>query len=157
MIQYLYWIFPALLRELLGYQLREGVFELNWFRNFMYGRYGMDQLSLAMVVLAMIFSLIRSIFGVPLIWILSWVLLILVYFRVFSRNFSKRYAENQKFLRIFSPISAGIKQGWRRFRDRKTYKYFKCPGCGAHLRVPKNKGKLLVTCPKCGAKTEIKS
>ena len=26
----------------------------------------------------------------------------------------------------------------------------KCPGCGNTLRVPKGKGKLYVTCPRCG-------
>ena len=33
--------------------------------------------------------------------------------------------------------------------NRKTHLYFKCNNCKANLRVPKGKGKIEVTCPKC--------
>lgn len=29
------------------------------------------------------------------------------------------------------------------------YKVVKCPNCGSKLRIPKEKGKIKVTCPKC--------
>ena len=41
--------------------------------------------------------------------------------------------------------------------ERKTSKFLKCPSCGQILSVPKGKGKIRVTCPKCHAKVETKS
>lgn len=41
--------------------------------------------------------------------------------------------------------------------NRKTTKYFKCKNCGQMLSVPKGKGKIRVTCPKCHTKVEMKS
>ena len=43
------------------------------------------------------------------------------------------------------------------WRDRKTKAFLKCPSCGTTLAVPKGKGKLIVTCPKCHAKMETRS
>ncbi len=37
-----------------------------------------------------------------------------------------------------------------RFRQRKDYKFFRCPSCHTMLRVPKGKGKVRVVCRKCG-------
>lgn len=41
--------------------------------------------------------------------------------------------------------------------ERKTTKFLKCPNCGQILSVPKGKGKIRVTCPKCRTKVETKS
>ena len=41
--------------------------------------------------------------------------------------------------------------------NRSTTKYLKCPNCGQTLAVPKGKGKIRVTCPKCQTKVETKS
>lgn len=43
------------------------------------------------------------------------------------------------------------------WKERKTSNFLKCPQCGQVLSVPKGKGKLRVTCPKCHAKMEVKS
>ena len=34
-------------------------------------------------------------------------------------------------------------------RDRKHYKYFKCPTCKQVLRAPKGRGRIRVTCSRC--------
>lgn len=36
-----------------------------------------------------------------------------------------------------------------RLKQRKTHRFFKCPECGVTVRVPKGKGKIKITCPKC--------
>ena len=41
--------------------------------------------------------------------------------------------------------------------ERKTTRFLKCPTCGQMLSVPKGKGKLRVTCPKCRTKMDVKS
>ena len=39
---------------------------------------------------------------------------------------------------------------WKdRFSQRKSYRFFKCPGCGTYIRVPKGKGKIHIKC-RCG-------
>ena len=45
----------------------------------------------------------------------------------------------------------------KKWENRKTTKYIECPTCGQTLAVPKGKGKIRVTCPKCGTKVETKS
>lgn len=45
----------------------------------------------------------------------------------------------------------------RMWKERKTTAFLKCPNCGQVLSVPKGKGKIRVTCPKCHAKMETKS
>lgn len=122
----------------------------NFLRNFMTGRYGPDHLNIAMIIFSFILSLIHGVSGfTPLLYI-SYVLLALALFRMLSRNISRRRAENDKFIRYWWPIRTKISRTFANIRHRKTYKYFKCPSCGNTLRVPRGKGKLQITCPKCG-------
>ena len=39
----------------------------------------------------------------------------------------------------------------------KHYKYLICPQCTQRLRVPRGKGRLIVTCTRCGNRFETKS
>ena len=43
------------------------------------------------------------------------------------------------------------------WKERKTSSFLKCPTCGQILSVPKGKGKIRVTCPKCHSKMETRS
>lgn len=43
------------------------------------------------------------------------------------------------------------------WKERKTSRFLKCPNCGQILSVPKGKGRIRVTCPKCRTKMETKS
>ena len=77
------------------------------------------------------------------------ILFCLCYFRIFSRNVSKRQAENTRFLYRQQRVKrffTGKKQEWK---DRRIYRYFKCPQCGQKMRAPRKKGKIRVTCSKC--------
>jgi hypothetical protein len=134
--------------------------------NFMQGRNGMDDLARAEsmavlviiiveVVLSMIFSatgLSATIIGsllLSIINLLFWVLIIHMYFRVFSRNINKRYEENQKFANLRYRM---VVERNRRKKERAqsgTYKFFSCPTCNQRVRVPKGRGKICITCPKC--------
>ncbi len=130
---------------------------MNWLRNFMIGRYGTDNLSLFLLVISMVCTLVSSLCGgvLPLI-LLSYGLWVWIIFRTLSRNLSARSRENEKFMNGWHWVmdhTVGLR-GWfktegNRFKDRKTHKYFRCPTCHQMVRVPKNKGKLRIICPKC--------
>ena len=130
---------------------------MNWLRNFMMGRYGPASLSLFLIVVSLVCTLTSSLFGGVLVLILiSYALWFWVIFRMLSRNIAARQKENEAFLRGWRWVmdhTVGLR-GWfktqgNRFRDRKTHKYFRCPSCHQMVRVPKNKGKVRIICPKC--------
>ncbi len=122
-------------------------------QNFMMGRYGMDQLNLAMTILALLLSLIAAISGWHILSTLGLILLVLVIFRMYSRNISARYNENLKFMPYWQKAAQWCRQKQQQWWDRKTHRYFKCPQCHQVLRVPKGKGKICISCPKC--KTQL--
>lgn len=119
-------------------------------RNFMRGRYGPDHLSVAMVIISLVLSLLNGILNfAPLLYV-SYLILAVMLFRMLSRNITRRRAENDKFIRYWWPVRTKIVRAFKNVKHRKTHRYLKCPGCGNTLRVPKGKGKLQITCPKCG-------
>ena len=122
----------------------------NWLRNFMIGRYGVDQLYLATFIAVVIFSLLASITKIGIFSIISLLFLVWALFRCFSKNIYKRRAENDRFLRFWWPVRQRFVQEWKRIKSSKTHRFFKCPACKNILRVPKGKGKIQITCPKCG-------
>lgn len=124
----------------------------NWLQRFMYGRYGVDQLSMAILILTIVLTLFGVFIRIPYMEIVYILLLVLCYFRIFSRNIYKRRAENAKFMKFYQPVKTWFRDKKERFRDRKTHKYFKCPSCGQRLRVPKGKGNITITCTKCKTK-----
>ena len=85
----------------------------------------------------------------PVLYWLGLILLIYSYFRVLSRNRSKRYAENLKYLTLQNKVVDWANRYILRFNQRKQYRYFRCPQCGQQLRVPRGRGKISITCPKC--------
>ena len=116
---------------------------------FMQGRNGFDQFSqfLNMVVLV-IFVLSLFIKWAPLYYI-GLALLVYMYFRVFSRNIPKRYAENQKFCNMRYDFSIKKNKMKKEWEQRKIYRFYRCPMCKQKVRVPKGRGKICITCPKC--------
>ena len=122
----------------------------NWLRNFMIGRYGPDQFNFALIVTAFIVSIIGSIADIKWFSIIVYILLIYAMLRLLSKKLEKRRRENDIFLRYWWPLRQKTVNFFKRLKSRKTHKFFKCPGCKNTLRVPKGKGQIQITCPKCG-------
>ncbi|MCM1103766.1 MAG: zinc-ribbon domain-containing protein [Clostridium sp.] len=116
---------------------------------FMQGRYGMDQLGRALFWATMICLIISIFVRTKLFYFLALVLLVYSYFRMLSRNHAKRYAENQRYL----ALTAGIRRkfsSWKKTNaQRKTHHIYRCPNCKQKIRVPRGKGRIAITCPKC--------
>jgi len=119
-------------------------------RKFMAGRYGTDALGRFLLILALIILLLSGFFFRRPLYILSLLILVMVYYRIFSRDISRRYRENQVFLVYKSKINDFIRKQKYMIRQRRIYRIFKCPGCSQKIRIPKGKGKVQITCPKCG-------
>ena len=113
-------------------------------QRFMAGRYGTDRLNMAILGVGLAACLISAFFRNPLVNLvltaLSYGLMIWAITRTLSRNVYKRYQENRKFLQFFD-----------RLRDRQ-HRYYDCPKCRQVVRVPRGKGKISITCPKCREK-----
>lgn len=122
---------------------------MEWLKKKMVGRYGVDQLSMALLLLGLILMIVTLPFKWLLIRLLSILPIILCYYRIFSKKIYQRQQENFKFIRFYTPIVKKIKLIQKRFKERKTHRYFKCPTCKQMLRVPKGKGNISITCPKC--------
>ena len=120
----------------------------SWFQRFMSGRYGFDQLGGFLCIVSFILVIVGAWVSPVLYW-LGLVLLIYCYFRVLSRNRSKRYSENLKYLSVQNKVVDWANRYCLRFKQRKQYRYFRCPQCGQQLRVPRGRGKISITCPKC--------
>ena len=77
-------------------------------------------------------------------------------FRMLSRNVTMRSAENRRFQKVYEPVKNWVQLTYKRIRDRKDYRYLKCPVCKAQLRVKNIKGRHNVRCPKCRSEFEKK-
>lgn len=128
---------------------------------FMYGRNGADQLGSAMLglyvvifVFQALFSRVRGVYQV--LGVLSLLVAALVLFRMFSKNLAKRREENAKFLNWWLPKKNYLATSRQRRLD-KEHKYFTCKNCKAICRVPVGKGRIEITCPRCGQKISGKS
>ena len=113
-------------------------------RHFMQGRYGSDKLNTAILIVGVITCFLSMLTGGGIVsflfTILSYFLMGFVIFRMLSRNTYKRYQENRTYLRFLE-----------RLKD-KEHRHFDCPRCRQPVRVPRHKGKIAITCPKCKEK-----
>lgn len=124
---------------------------------FMQGRYGADAFGkcLSGVVIVLLIAEIildvvwRNAFVKMCLNTLALALLVYLYFRMFSKNYSKRYQENAKYLQISEPVRKFVSRQVNHAKQRKHYRLFKCPECKQMVRVPKGKGKIAISCPKC--------
>ena len=123
-------------------------------RHFMWGRYGVDQLNLFLLIVAVVLCLISFIlsrWGAVLkivgavVNLLAYGVLIWYLFRSFSRNLTARQRENRRFLTLRSRVT-----------DRQN-RYYRCPNCGQTVRVPRGRGKICIKCPMCSEKFIRKS
>lgn len=118
--------------------------------------YGIDALSVVLILISSVLNLITLLrpfgnflyLGIP-----GFLLLIICVLRGISGNHKARERENEKFLDIIEPVFHAMDdRAVRRAEEKeqkKIFKFFKCPSCHQKIRVPKGKGRIEITCPKC--------
>ena len=128
-------------------------------RKFMEGRYGADELNRFLTVCGWVLLLTgfvlsgiqnRTAMILGTIFVtLSWALLIWSICRTLSKKTRERAAENYKYFVCKNKVLGWFRRLRTRWQDRKTHRYYRCPQCRATVRVPRGKGKIRITCPKC--------
>ena len=127
------------------------------FYRFMQGRYGVDQFAKFTMGVALV-SIVLAIFvntgssAGSLLDMLGLVAIVYTYFRIFSRNISKRAQENQKYLSATAKLRQRLNKEKNMMKQRKDYHIYTCPSCGQKVRIPRGKGKIEISWPKCHSK-----
>ena len=120
---------------------------------FMAGRNGADNLSRTVMLLAFILFILSLFFSdwlAQLLLTLAVTGIVYVYFRMFSKNVARRREENSRYLAKTASLRSYFRSLGERWRQRRDYKFFRCPMCRTLLRVPRGKGKIKIVCRKCG-------
>lgn len=127
---------------------------------FMYGRRGTDDFSRFLLIVTLVLIVLSWLFqGVlqSLASLLGMACLVYCYYRILSKDIYKRQKENAWYLQKKAGVQKWFRSVRERWTQRRDYKFFRCPSCHTLLRVPKGKGKILLTCRKCGNRFERKS
>ena len=124
---------------------------------FMYGRYGTDKLNMFLLTLSIILVFLSYFPKMGICSLIAYIFVIWALFRSLSKNLHKRRIELYKYEEIKRDFKGRISLVRQIWQNRKTHKYFRCKNCGNIFRVPKGKGKIEVTCPKCKEKSIRKS
>lgn len=135
--------------------------------NIFEGTYGWDRFSkfIALMSVPFILSQNTKLLGV--------VIFLYAFWRRMSKNIEKRQREeiafenwlrdiNYRFSKIGRSnfafkIRNNINKISSSISERRNFIITKCPNCGQKLRLPRGKGKILVTCKNCSCKFEKKS
>ncbi len=118
----------------------------------MMGRNGVDQLSRFCLYISLGLVIVTWITHQGFVYLLAMAFLGYSYFRIMSRNISQRYLENQRFLQIYdriAPAFRGVRQRVQSLFTKSPYRIYTCPNCKQKVRVPRGRGRIEISCPRC--------
>ena len=127
----------------------------NTIMRFMQGRYGTDKLNSFLfwtyLVIWVVGLLFRGGIVSRVLSLVATIIAVVVLYRTLSRNIVRRQAENERFLRLWTPIGGWFRRQFLRVRDIRRWRYRQCPRCSANLRLPVKRGRRTVTCARCNS------
>lgn len=115
----------------------------------MSGRYGADELGMFCLIAGLVLDMADRFIRSGLLSLVGFALYVWAVFRMFSRNREKRAAENAVYQAKFNTVATKLRQFWVRTKNRREYKYFRCPGCRSLMRLKRGSGEKHIVCPKC--------
>ncbi len=124
--------------------------------NFFQGRYGIDELYKFFFIFFMVVWILNSFIKSPILYYLGVFTCIFMIYRVFSKKYDKRQKENMKYIELKRKFIGKIRLQKKKWNDRNTHIYRKCPNCKSELRLPKKRGKHVCTCPRCKMDFDVK-
>lgn len=116
---------------------------------FMRGRYGSDELGRVTMWVSLILLIVYAFTGVKALAVIAILVIVLTDFRILSRNIARRSEENRWFLKHTAFISKKLHLVKQDAQDRRHYHIYRCPNCRQKIRIPKGKGRIEITCPRC--------
>ena len=129
---------------------------INKLQRFLNGRYGPDELYKFMLIICLMIIIINMFINSIILRILEFIIFGLALFRFLSKNRYKRNKENKKYLEFINKIKNFFDYQKKKYNDRDTHMYKKCPKCKQKIRLPLKKGKHTVKCPNCKERFEVK-
>lgn len=120
--------------------------------------YGIDALNRFLLFVAACFSIAAMLLAIGHVAVWYWVTfafavvsLLWAFVRIFSKKRSKRRRrELYIYKRLLYNISNTVLPDREYLNELKEYKYYACPQCAQRLRVPRGKGRIRITCIRCG-------
>ena len=122
---------------------------------FMKDRYGVDELYKFLLLICFILLVINTFISNNIIRLIEVLLIVIIFYRYISKNIKLRKQENDKYLEIKNKIIKLFDYNKKKYKDRNTHMYKKCPKCKQKIRLPLKKGKHTVKCPNCGNKFDV--
>lgn len=122
----------------------------------MNGRYGIDKLYIASVILFLVLQVLQIFIRQPFLNVVTLIMIIWMFYRVFSKDILARQRENQKFLKFKRLVKSKWKMLIRRIKDIDSHRYRQCSECKTTLRLPRKRGTHKARCPKCSHLFEVK-
>lgn len=119
------------------------------FNKFMAGRYGIDRFTNFLVISSLILMIISRLIRLAIFQFIGLGMILFGYYRVFSKKIKDRQEENEVYLYRLGKIKSKFRKSKNKIKGLKDYKYFKCDNCKQEIRVPRKKGRVKITCPKC--------
>ncbi|MGL5043129.1 MAG: hypothetical protein ACRC6X_08565 [Culicoidibacterales bacterium] len=111
--------------------------------------HGYDNLNRFLLYVLLVLSIGSIFFNNFYSFIGYFILFPIIVFRFFSKNYRKRTTENQVYLRAKRTLTKPVINLFQYLVDLPKFKYFNCPTCRATIRIPRKKGQVNITCPKC--------
>lgn len=116
---------------------------------FMTGRYGYDEFSKLLLITGAVVAFLSCFPDLELLYFVAIIPIVYAMFRAFSKNYDKRRRELDKYFTLKRKVLGSFSSKKKQWAERKTHRFFKCKNCKTVLRVPKGKGKIKISCPKC--------
>ncbi len=100
---------------------------------FMKDRYGVDELYKFLLLICFVLIVINTFISNNIIRLFEVLLIVIIFYRYMSKNIKLRKKENDKYLEIKDKIIKLFDYNKKKYKDRNTHMYKKCPKCKKKL------------------------